>query len=167
MKYISTFFILFSISFVNYGYGYDDNTQVNLMENNKTINYPKQLSNKIEDKIYLFDVSDHSIEELKALLIRAEEISEKNKKDFEKFKIIMVLHGRDINWFTHQNYETNRELINMAAELDKKNIIDMKACKITMRILRIKSNEIPEFIETVPYGPAEINKVKHEGAINL
>ena len=79
----------------------------------------------------------------------------------------MVIHGSDIDWFTHQNYEQNRQLVDLAARLDAYDVIDMKVCKKTMSDRGVKRKDIPPFIESVPYGPTEIKKRLLDGYINL
>jgi uncharacterized protein len=121
----------------------------------------------IENKNYLFDVSDHSIEELEALLTRAEEVSQSQSPDFEDLEIVMIIHGPDIDWFTQKNYAHNQKLIDLAARLDAYDIIDMKVCEKTMTARGVDREDIPPFIEPVPYAPLEIEKRLNEGYINL
>jgi uncharacterized protein len=122
---------------------------------------------EIENKSYLFDVSDHSIDELEALLIRAEEVSQTHPADFDDLEIVMILHGPDIDWFTQQNYEHNRELIDLAARLDAYEVIDMKVCDRTLQSRGVAKDDLPSFIESVPYAPIEIKQRLQDGYINL
>ncbi len=122
---------------------------------------------EIENKSYLFDVTDHSIEELEALLVRAEEVSQTHPKDFEDLEIVMVIHGPDIDLFTSQNYEQNRQLIELASRLDAYDVIDMKVCEKTMSMRGVNRQDIPSFIESVPYAPSEIKQRLQDGYINL
>lgn len=131
------------------------------------IHEPRNENVIIENKSYLFDVSDHSIDELEALLTRAEEVSQAQSPDYEDLKIVMVIHGPDIEWFTQQNFEHNRQLIDLAARLDAYDIIDMKVCEKTMTARGVDREDIPSFIESVPYAPTEIKDRLREGYINL
>ncbi|MBL1142859.1 MAG: hypothetical protein D8M62_12510 [Proteobacteria bacterium] len=121
----------------------------------------------IENKSYLFDVSNHTIDEFEALLTRAEEVSQAHAPGYEDLKIEMIIHGPDIDWFTQQNYEINRQLVDLAARLDAYDIIDMKVCEKTMTKRGVDREDIPSFIESVPYAPIEIEKRLQEGYINL
>lgn len=121
----------------------------------------------IENKSYLFDVSNHTIKEFEALLTRAEEVSQAHAPGYDDLKIVMVIHGPDIDWFTQQNYESNKQLINLAARLDAYDIIDMKVCEKTMSKRGVDRKDIPSFIESVPYAPVEIENRLREGYINL
>jgi len=121
----------------------------------------------IGNKSYLFDISNHSLEELEALLKRAEEIGRLQPSNYDGLKIVMILHGPDIDWFTQNNYEHNRQLVDLAAELDALEIIDMKVCETTMSGRGVNREDIPLFIESVPYAPDEMQRLLHEGYINL
>ena len=116
---------------------------------------------------YLFDVSDHSPEELEALLFRAEEIRETHAEGFEQLKIVLVLHGPDIDIFRQENYTRHKPIVDLAAKLDAFEIIDMKICQKTMSDMGVERSEVPAFIETVPYAPNEIKRLTESGYINL
>lgn len=121
----------------------------------------------IDNTRYFFDVSNHTVDELHALLERIEEITEASPETFDQLEIVMVLHGPDINLFTEKNYRQNEKLITLAAKLDAFKVVDMKACETAMNSLGIDQSEIPPFIETVPYAPAEIQRLQEQGYINL
>lgn len=121
----------------------------------------------IGNKSYLFDISKHSIEELEALLQRAQEITQLDSGNYGDLEIVMILHGPDIDWFTQQNYEHNLELVDLAANLDAFDIIDMKVCETAMSARGVKREDIPSFIESVPYAPDEMKRLLQEGYINL
>ncbi|GJM06020.1 MAG: hypothetical protein DHS20C09_20160 [marine bacterium B5-7] len=122
---------------------------------------------EIENKSYLFDITNHSIEELEALLVRAEEVSQAHPADFEDLEIVMIIHGPDIDLFRSQNYTENKQLIDLAARLDTYDVIDMQVCETTMSMRGVDREDIPSFIESVPYAPFEINQRLQDGYINL
>jgi intracellular sulfur oxidation DsrE/DsrF family protein len=128
---------------------------------------PLQTQFNVGNKSYLFDVTDHSLEELEALLERAKEITQMSSDDYDKLDIVMILHGPDIDWFTQQNYEQNKQLVDLAEKLDAYDIIDMKICETAMDSLGVDREEIPSFIESVPYSPDEMKRLLKEGYINL
>ena len=121
----------------------------------------------IDNKRYFFDVTDHTVEELQALLERIDEITEASPETFDELKIVMILHGPDIGLFTRSTYEQNQKLVNLAAKLDAINVVDMKACETAMDSLGYALTDIPPFIETVPYAPDEIKRLQQNGYINL
>jgi len=116
---------------------------------------------------YLFNVSDHSAEELQALLNRAEMIRETNAEGYDELEIVLVLHGPDINLFRQQNYSQHKPLVDLAAKLDAFEIIDMKICETTMSEMGVDRSEVPAFIDSVPYAPDEIQRLQEAGYINL
>ncbi len=118
---------------------------------------------EIENKSYLFDVSEHTIEELEAVLTRAEQVSRNLPDSYRDLEIVMVLHGPDIDWFTQQNYEQNRDLVALAERLDSNNVIDMQVCEQAMASRGVSSDDIPDFIEPVPYAPAAMNALIEQG----
>jgi uncharacterized protein len=121
----------------------------------------------IGNKRYLYDISEHSIEELQLLLQRAEEITQAGTEDLEDLEIVMILHGPDINWFTLENYNDNKELVDLAKKLDTFDIIDLKVCETSMDSLEIDRDQIPTFIEPVPYAPNEIKRLSDDGYTHL
>jgi intracellular sulfur oxidation DsrE/DsrF family protein len=121
----------------------------------------------IGNKRYLYDISEHSIEELQLLLQRAEEITQAGGDNLEDLEIVMILHGPDIGWFTLDNYDDNRELVDLAKRLDAFDIIDLKVCESTMENMEIDRNQLPPFIESVPYAPDEFNRLTDKGYTHL
>jgi len=121
----------------------------------------------IGNKSYLFDITNHTVEELRVLLQRAEEIGQSEKADYDQLRIVMILHGPDIEWFTQKNYENNRQLVDLAKRVDSFEIIDMKVCETAMTKRGVSREEVPDFIESVPYSPDEMKRLLREGYINL
>ena len=134
--------------------------EINPVDSNQTQFY-------IGNKSYLFDVSNHSFEELEALLERAQEITQATTDNYDELEIVMILHGPDIDWFTQKNYAKNKSLIELAKKLDANEIIDLKVCETAMDSLGVSRQEVPEFIESVPYAPDEIKRLIENDYINL
>jgi len=57
--------------------------------------------------------------------------------------------------------------VDLAAKLDAFNVIDVKMCNTMMNQLSVDKQEIPAFIEVVPYGPDEVEKLQEKGFIKL
>lgn len=141
----------------------------NLTVETKAVTTEQQAQNQfhIGNKRYLFDVSNHTVEELEGLLARIEEIIEVSPEAFDNLEMVMVLHGPDIDLFTQQNYSENKQLVDLAAKLDAFKVVDMKACETAMGSLGVEREDIPPFIELVPYAPDTIRTLEQEGYINL
>lgn len=116
---------------------------------------------------YVFDVTDHSREELHALLKRADEIATVSSKQFNELDIALILHGPDIDWFARKNYEQNKELVDLAARLDALEVIDLKVCQKAMQQYGYLDEDIPAFIDRVPYAPDELRRLEGSGYFRL
>lgn len=113
----------------------------------------------------LASFSLHSKSEMAAFLERAEAYVEQAiaNPDFEPIE--MVLHGGEVNFFLRKNYAQNKELINKAAQLDAFKVINIQVCETWMRYSGEDLEQLPAFVETVPYGPAVEKELLSEGYI--
>jgi len=57
--------------------------------------------------------------------------------------------------------------VDLAKKLDTFDIIDLKVCETTMESLEIDRNQIPTFIEPVPFAPNEIKRLSDDGYTHL
>ncbi len=110
---------------------------------------------------YVFSVTVSSSQQLDVVLDRAEDLRALFNPD-EHSKIAIVLHGDELQLFQKENYNLNQSVVERARLLDRDNIIDIKACQTMMRVLEIEQNELPNFIEQVPFAPAEIERLQNE-----
>jgi intracellular sulfur oxidation DsrE/DsrF family protein len=116
---------------------------------------------------YVFDVVIHEPEEMDKLLDRIEQLSSTLPPAKEDPSLALVLHGPEIAFFTRMNYTKYMNLVDRAAALDKKGIIDVKVCDTMIREMDLEDAELPDFVEHVPYGPAEINRLIQQGFIKM
>lgn len=110
---------------------------------------------------YVFSVTVSSSQQLDVVLDRAEDLRALFKPE-EHGKIAIVLHGDELQLFQKNNYALNQSTVERARLLDQDNIIDIKACQTMMRVLDIEQNELPSFIEQVPFAPAEIERLQNQ-----
>ena len=110
---------------------------------------------------YVFSVTVSSAQQLDVVLDRAEDLRALFDPE-QHSRIAIVLHGDELQLFQKRNYLSNQSVVDRARLLDEDNIIDIKACQTMMRILDIEQNELPSFIEQVPYAPAEIERLQQE-----
>jgi len=110
---------------------------------------------------FVFSVTVSSSQQLEVVLDRAEDLRALFNPD-EHGKIAIVLHGDELQLFQKNNYASNRAVVERARMLDQENIIDIKACQTMMRVLDIGQNELPSFIEQVPFAPAEIERLQNQ-----
>ncbi len=116
---------------------------------------------------YVFDILLHTPEEIRALLERAEDAVPQPRREREKPSVALVLHGPEIDIFAIGNYAKYKDIVDLAAKLDAYGIIDVKMCLSTMRRRGLDDDDVPPFVELVPYGPDEIERLKREGYIYL
>jgi intracellular sulfur oxidation DsrE/DsrF family protein len=123
--------------------------------------YASLLQAEPKSEGYVFSVTVTSAQELDVVLNRAEDL--RSLFDPEQHsRIAIVLHGNELQLFQQQNYSSNMSVVDRARLLDQDNIIDIKACQTMMRTLDIGQNELPSFIEQVPFAPAEIMRLEQQ-----
>ncbi|MDH3389707.1 MAG: hypothetical protein OEN02_17610 [Gammaproteobacteria bacterium] len=110
---------------------------------------------------YVFSVTVSSPQQLEVVLDRAEDLR-KLFQPGDLGKIAIVLHGDELQLFQKNNYRSNQSLVDRARVLDQDSIIDIKACQTMMRMLDIEQADLPNFIEQVPFAPAEIERLQRE-----
>ncbi len=116
---------------------------------------------------YVFSVTVQTRQQLDIVLNRAEDLRELFNHDAHG-KIAVVLHGDELQLFQKGGYQLSQSVVERARLLDQDNIIDIKACQTMMRTLQIEKNELPGFIEQVPFAPTEIRRLeKEEGFTRL
>jgi intracellular sulfur oxidation DsrE/DsrF family protein len=113
----------------------------------------------------VLDVSVHSLDELKVLLDRAEEIAARPQSQGEKAAVVLVLHGPEVEFFAISNYPRYKDIVDQAARLDAFDVVDVKICQSMMERLGVERDDIPAFIEQVPYGPGEVERLVREGYV--
>lgn len=110
---------------------------------------------------YVISVTVTSAQQLDVVLNRAEDLRELFDPD-QHSRIAIVLHGDELQLFLEKNYSKNMSVVERARLLDQDSIIDIKACQTMMRTLQIRQNELPSFIEQVPFAPTEIERLEVE-----
>ena len=110
---------------------------------------------------YVFGVTVSSVQELDVILDRADSLRKLFDPE-QHGRIVIVLHGDELQLFQKDNYAANQSIVERARLLDQEMVIDIKACQTRMRFLEIEQNELPGFIEQVPFAPAEIERLEKE-----
>lgn len=116
---------------------------------------------------YLLDVSDQDPSQIKSLLNRAEKVASNNNPDERSSRIVMVIHGPNVELFDKKNYQQNQSLIEQAARLDKSEVIDFIICQKAATARGIEKTSFPDFLEVVPFFGIEVNNLKKQGFVNL
>ena len=115
-----------------------------------------------------FDIHGHSAEEFSALLDRAHDIYNKTPTpERAELEVVLVLHGPDIDFFAAKNYAKYQYIVDLAAQLDAFRVFDFKMCAASAASLGLAETEVPPFIEFVPYGPEEIERLEAAGYVQI
>ncbi len=109
------------------------------------------------------NVALHTLAELRSLLEQAEKIANGETQYSTDEPIAVVLHGEEIKAFMRSNYRENKALVDLAARLDAFNVIDVKVCKRWMGANGIMANQLPPFVEPVPFGAGERERLEKAG----
>lgn len=109
-------------------------------------------------------IVQHTQSELKDLLTRADDLA--RSTNFSPVEpVTFVLHGDEINLFRRQSYQSNASLVDLAARLDAFNVIDVRVCETWLLDNSVSPDELPPFVELVPFGPGFQANLKQRGAV--
>ncbi|RRQ21676.1 DsrE family protein [Thiohalobacter thiocyanaticus] len=110
----------------------------------------------------VYDINLHEPQELRQLLQRLNELAGTPHPAARRPRIALVLHGPEIEFFAIGNYAEYRDMVDLAARLDAFGVIEVKACQTRMESLGLGNDDLPGFIEIVPFGPAEVERLEQE-----
>ena len=112
---------------------------------------------------YVARIRLHTPEELKAVFEKAELLVAGGDKFPDFDPITVILHGPELQVFARKNYSIYKHIVELAARLEAFKVIDVRVCEVQMERDGIKSGDLPAFIDTVPYGPAEEQRLLNKG----
>jgi len=115
----------------------------------------------------LFHVTLHTPAEIEGMLARAEQLAKTRPAKDPRAGIALVLHGPEVELFARRNYSRYRHIVDLAARLDAAGVIEVKMCRSEMRARHIGERDVPDFIEVVPYGPDEEQRLLRNGYVYL
>ncbi len=108
---------------------------------------------------YLARVLLDSPEDLQKALLRAEELHARGDVAREDKALAFVLHGPEVQIFFKDNYQRYKPIVDLAAKLSAFNVVDVRVCETRIGLLGKSSENLPPFVQTVPFGPAEIKRL--------
>lgn len=112
---------------------------------------------------FVADIELHTIDQFLELLDRAEQLMLTGVvTPGSGPKVTLVLHGPVLRTLLRDNYRDNKPLVDKAASLSALEVIDVKACATWMMSNGVNSGNLQPFIETVPYGSAEVQRLLNE-----
>jgi intracellular sulfur oxidation DsrE/DsrF family protein len=115
----------------------------------------------------VLDISVHTLEELKVLLDRAEQLAMRPQAQGAEARVVLVLHGPEVAFFSIRNYEKYKDIVDQAARLDAFDVVDVKICQTMLDMQGIERADIPAFIEQVPLGPDEVERLRQQGYVTF
>jgi intracellular sulfur oxidation DsrE/DsrF family protein len=117
----------------------------------------------VEEQRYVSDIELQTLEQFQGLLLRAEQLMLKGAVPQGGVpEVTFVLHGPVLNSLLRENYLQNRDVVDLAARLSAMDVIDLKACRTWMTSKRMNERDLQPFVETVAYGPGEVQRLVRE-----
>lgn len=114
---------------------------------------------------FVADVNVHTVEELELLFVRVEQLLDRPRGIDEPPLISVVLHGPEVEFFALENYQKYKDVVDHAAKLSALGVVDISICRTQMRVRGIEPDQVPAFLNQVPYGPGEVERLVVEGYV--
>lgn len=111
----------------------------------------------------VYDTAVSSVAALTSVLDRASYLSVINGADPFDNKIVIVLHGDEIDYFATKNYPRHKALMDRAQSLSVGGIIEFRMCRIAAQSRGYAPKDIHGFVSMVPMGDAEIVRLQQQG----
>ena len=115
----------------------------------------------------VLDISVHTIEGLRVLFDRAEQLAMRPQAQGVDDSIVLILHGPEVEFFSIKNYDKYKDIVDQAARLHAFDVVDVKICQSMMGLRGVARDDIPAFIEQVPVGPDEVEQLVQEGYVTF
>lgn len=112
---------------------------------------------------YVARIRLHTADEIKEVLEKAQKYVDGSEKFPDFDPIAVILHGPELRVFARENYQMYKGIVELAARLEAFNVIDVRVCEVQMQRDGIKTGDLPAFVDTVPYGPAEEQRLLKRG----
>lgn len=111
---------------------------------------------------YLARIGNNSPEEIERALVRIEQYFLADQPEGDYDPVVIVLHGPEVGIFLRSQYQEHKHLVDLAARLTAFEVVDIRVCETSMGVLGRPVNELVPFVNTVPFGPAEVNRLISE-----
>lgn len=120
--------------------------------------------NNLVDSVtgYVARVELNNPAEVMSALERAEQFYIEHEMSELLPPIVMVLHGPEVEIFNRSNYQRYKPIVDLAARLKSFNVVDVRVCQTRMREMGEREEYLYPFVDTVPFGPAEIQRLVSE-----
>jgi hypothetical protein len=134
-----------------------------LADSNASWGSAKELPIEYSKQKVVYDTAVKTEAALSSVMARASYLSAINGADPFDNKIVIVLHGDEINYFAIKNHARYKALMERAQSLTVGGIIEFRMCTIAAQGHGYQPKDIHGFVSMVPMGDAEIVRLQHEG----
>jgi len=129
---------------------------------------PNGPSGLIAGSNYLARIGQDDPAELERVLGRIEQLFMIEASDQNYAPVVIVLHGPEVSVFLRENYRQYKHIVDQAARLTAFNVVDIRVCETRMGVLGADRKALVPFVGTVPFGPAEIERLtQNEGYLSF
>jgi intracellular sulfur oxidation DsrE/DsrF family protein len=112
---------------------------------------------------YVAQIQLNTAAELAGVLDRADQLLQTGKFSAGSDEpIVFVLHGPEARVFFQQNYFANKQLVDVAARLSAFEVVEVRVCRTWMGGDGLNEEDLPPFVSTVPFGPAEERRLMED-----
>lgn len=111
---------------------------------------------------YLARIDLNSPADVESALLRAESWFHSGKLAPGQPPLAFVIHGPEVAIFFRENYQKYRPIVDLAAKLSAFEVVDVRVCETSTSDLDHTRGHLQPFVDTVPFGPAEIERLVSE-----
>jgi intracellular sulfur oxidation DsrE/DsrF family protein len=115
----------------------------------------------------LADINVHTLAELQVLFDRVESLLDRPRSEADRPLISLVLHGPEVRFFAIDQYSQYKSIVDQAARLAALGGVDISICQTQMRNYGLGEEDVPAFLNQVPYGPDEVRRQVEEGYVYM
>ncbi|WP_042805562.1 DsrE family protein [Thioalkalivibrio sp. ALE19] len=111
----------------------------------------------------VYDVAVDTADEMDFVLDRVSMLNNVYEADPFDSHIVLVLHGREVPFFTRDQFDEHRDLMRRAESLTRAGNIDIRMCEASAALRGIEPEDVHGFVEIVPMADSEIIHLQQEG----
>ncbi|WP_018015245.1 hypothetical protein [Teredinibacter turnerae] len=117
---------------------------------------------ELDEQGYLARIDLNSPSDVESALLRAESWFRSGKLASGQPPLAFVIHGPEVAIFFRENYEKYRPIVDLAAKLSAFEVVNVRVCETSTSDLGHAVGHLQPFVDTVPFGPAEIERLVNE-----
>lgn len=111
---------------------------------------------------YLGRIGFNNPEQVAEALMRVEGLYDFDAGTLLPNPVAIVVHGPEVSIFQKENYQEHKEIVDLAARLSALGILDISVCEVRLSKKGGDSESVYPFVGTVPFGPAEVDRLLNE-----